>query len=82
VEDKIRTLKEIRFLQQDDELVICFKGNGFLYNMVRILTGTLLEIGSGKRDPGEMREILEKRNRIYAGKTAPPEGLYLWKVSY
>ncbi|NWN93264.1 MAG: tRNA pseudouridine(38-40) synthase TruA [Bacillus sp. (in: Bacteria)] len=82
VEDRVRTLKEIRFLRQDDELVICFKGNGFLYNMVRILTGTLLEIGSGKREPSEMREILEKRNRIYAGKTAPPEGLYLWKVSY
>ncbi|GER67230.1 tRNA pseudouridine synthase A [Weizmannia acidilactici] len=82
VEDKIRTLKEIEFLRKEGELVIRFTGDGFLYNMVRILTGTLLEIGSGKRAPGEMRKILEKRNRIFAGKTAPPQGLYLWKVSY
>ncbi|WP_018665058.1 tRNA pseudouridine(38-40) synthase TruA [Heyndrickxia acidiproducens] len=82
VEDKVRTLMKIDFLQQDDELVIRFVGNGFLYNMVRIITGTLLEIGSGKRAPGEIQEILEKRNRIFAGKTAPPHGLYLWSVSY
>jgi tRNA pseudouridine38-40 synthase len=50
--------------------------------MVRILVGTLIEVGSGKRKSEEIMEILEKRDRRYAGKTAPGQGLYLWQVLY
>jgi tRNA pseudouridine38-40 synthase len=82
VEDKIRTIRSIELIQKHDELEFIFKGNGFLYNMVRILTGTLLEVGTGKKRASDMEWILSQKNRIYAGKTAPAEGLYLWKVYY
>ena len=69
-----------RFPERAIELL--YTGNGFLYNMVRILTGTLLEIGSGMRKPEEMKVILEAKNRDMAGRTAPPEGLFLLHVAY
>lgn len=82
IEDRVRTIKEINFSKDGDLLCIQFVGNGFLYNMVRILVGTLLEIGSGRRAPDELLEILVKKDRCFAGKTAPAHGLYLWKVFY
>ncbi|RFU68596.1 tRNA pseudouridine(38-40) synthase TruA [Peribacillus saganii] len=82
VVDKIRTIREIEFYEEDDKLIFKFVGNGFLYNMVRIIMGTLLEAGSGKKSPAEMRDILDKKDRGAAGKTAPGHGLYLWKVHY
>jgi len=82
VEDKIRTIERIDFFQEDELLTIRFEGNGFLYNMVRILVGTLLEVGTEARKPKEMADILEKRDRRFAGKTAPAQGLYLWQVFY
>ncbi|MFB7303901.1 tRNA pseudouridine(38-40) synthase TruA [Heyndrickxia sporothermodurans] len=82
VADKVRTIEDIRFVKSNEELEVQFIGNGFLYNMVRILMGTLLEVGIGKRKSEEIPSILEQRNRINAGKTAPAEGLYLWKVYY
>ena len=82
VKDKVRTIYGIDFIQQGTELTITYRGNGFLYNMVRILTGTLMEVGSGKREPHEMKEILLKKDRAAAGKTAPPQGLYLCEVYY
>ena len=59
-----------------------FEGNGFLQNMVRILTGTLIEVGLGKRDAGSMPEILAALDRQAAGYTAPAEGLCLQQVFY
>ncbi|NWQ44245.1 tRNA pseudouridine(38-40) synthase TruA [Bacillus sp. EB106-08-02-XG196] len=82
VEDKVRTIETIEILQDEKRVSFRFVGNGFLYNMVRILVGTLIEVGSGKRQPEEIVEILDKRDRRYAGKTAPGQGLYLWKVYY
>ncbi|WNS75640.1 tRNA pseudouridine(38-40) synthase TruA [Bacillus sp. DTU_2020_1000418_1_SI_GHA_SEK_038] len=82
VEDKIRELQEIDLKEGEGSLEFRFVGNGFLYNMVRILVGTLLEVGAGERDPNSMRDILEKKDRSFAGKTAPGHGLYLWKVFY
>ncbi len=82
VEDKVRTIENIEIIQDGERLSFLFVGNGFLYNMVRILVGTLIEVGSGKRKPEDIVEILEKRDRRYAGKTAPGHGLYLWKVYY
>ena len=58
------------------------KGEGFLYNMVRIMTGTLVEVGQGKRRPEEIKEIIEAADRQKAGHTAPPGGLYLAEVYY
>lgn len=82
MEDKVRTIKEITINQEGDMLSFRFIGNGFLYNMVRILVGTLLEIGSGDRNVEEIPELLRKKDRRLAGKTAPAHGLYLWKVFY
>ncbi|WP_174734549.1 tRNA pseudouridine(38-40) synthase TruA [Mesobacillus harenae] len=82
VEDRVRTIKEIEFFEEDEMLVFRFVGNGFLYNMVRILMGTLLEIGGGDRDPFSLPEVLEKKDRRLTGKTAPGQGLYLWEVFY
>ena len=78
----VRRLNSIEIREQGSKVVLLYTGNGFLYNMVRILTGTLLEVGLGKRKPEEMREILEAKNREAAGMTAPPEGLFLLEVEY
>lgn len=78
----VRTLHSISFHQRDHVLEIQYTGDGFLYNMVRILTGTLIEVGMGKRDPGSMEQILQAKDRQAAGYTAPPEGLFLTKVEY
>ena len=82
VVDKVRTIKEMDFEESDDFMVFRFVGEGFLYNMVRILVGTLLDVGSGKMSPQDMSGILDKKDRSFAGKTAPAQGLYLWKVFY
>jgi tRNA pseudouridine38-40 synthase len=82
VEDKVRTIYEIDLLQEKDELVFRFVGDGFLYNMVRIMVGTLLDVGRKKIQPEEIPVILRRKDRRLAGKTAPGHGLYLWQVNY
>jgi tRNA pseudouridine38-40 synthase len=82
VEDKVRTIESIDFTRVDELLTIRFVGNGFLYNMVRILVGTLLEVGSGERSPEDIPIILAHKDRRLSGKTAPAHGLYLWEVFY
>jgi tRNA pseudouridine38-40 synthase len=82
VVDKVRTLFAISIEQEHDELVFKLVGSGFLYNMVRIIVGTLLEIGAEKREVNELAAILSAKDRTIAGKTAPGSGLFLWKVSY
>ncbi|MDO4296313.1 MAG: tRNA pseudouridine(38-40) synthase TruA [bacterium] len=78
----VRTIHAISFREENDILTIRFRGDGFLYNMVRILVGTLVEIGDGRREPEEMKQILEAKDRGAAGYTAPPQGLFLVKVFY
>lgn len=78
----VRKLYSIHFQESREELAIEFNGNGFLYNMVRILTGTLLEVGDGKRQPEDMKKILEGRDRSLAGPAAPARGLTLSEVQY
>ena len=78
----VRRLDAIRLEELPGELRLTFQGNGFLYQMVRILTGTLLEVGSGKRTPEEIPGILEARERKYAGAAAPAQGLTLMQVLY
>ena len=78
----VRTIYEIRFEERPGELDIYYTGNGFLQNMVRILTGTLIEVGDGRREAEEMPGLLESRNRELAGYTAPAAGLTLLNVEY
>ena len=82
VADTVRTVYAVRVFQRGKLLTVSVTGNGFLYNMVRIITGTLLYVGLGKIEPGEIPDVIASRDRRRAGVTAPPEGLCLWKVSY
>lgn len=78
----VRTVTAIDIERDGLDLTITYRGDGFLYNMVRILTGTLLEVGHGLREPDEMPAILAARDRAAAGKTAPAQGLTLVRVEY
>lgn len=82
VESTVRTVYSVELEEQGAELVIRICGSGFLYNMVRIIAGTLLEVGQGKREPEEMSEILAARERSAAGPTAPAKGLTLIKYEF
>lgn len=82
VEDKVREIYSFRVERCADEVFFIVSGDGFLYNMVRIMVGTLLEIGSGKIEKGQILQIIEKKDRALAGFTAPPHGLYLNAVYY
>lgn len=78
----VRTIYKAKVEKQGERIIIELTGNGFLYNMVRIIAGTLVEVGLGKIKPEEISEIIEKKERANAGKTLPPQGLYLVKVEY
>lgn len=78
----VRNVDSIQITQEGPYLRFTYHGNGFLQNMVRILTGTLLEVGYGKRSPDNMLFLLEARNRKEAGFMAPAQGLCLIKVDY
>ena len=78
----VRTVSAINIAVEGADMSITFRGDGFLYNMVRILTGTLLEVGQGERKAEEMPAILESLDRTRAGKTAPAQGLTLVQVEY
>ena len=78
----VRTVEEIRIEEQKDEIFFYFSGNGFLFHMVRILMGTLLEVGMGKREASEMPDILDSGKRERAGALAPSRGLTLLEVRY
>ncbi|WP_186576140.1 tRNA pseudouridine(38-40) synthase TruA [Aquibacillus kalidii] len=80
--DKIRTIYHATCTEVGDKVTFTFKGSGFLYNMVRILVGTMIEVGREKLSPQDMVNIIEAKDRKKAGKTAPPQGLYLWNVVY
>lgn len=82
VKHKVRTIHEIDIFEEGDEVIFRFTGSGFLYQMVRILVGTLLEVGRGERSCTEIKTILYARDRKEAGVTAPGCGLTLWKVTY
>lgn len=77
VETTVRTLYKAEVIQDEEYIRIRVQGNGFLYNMVRIIAGTLMEVGSGKRQPEDIKTILEAKDRNAAGPTAPARGLML-----
>ncbi len=79
----VRTIYKAEVKQMpNDKIWIELTGNGFLYNMVRIIAGTLVEVGLGKIKADEINDIMESKRRENAGKTLPPQGLYLVNVEY
>jgi len=78
----VRTVKKISIKKDKDSIFIEIEADGFLYNMVRNIVGTLIEIARGKLPPESMKRILLSKNRIYAGPIAPSHGLCLVKVKY
>lgn len=82
VEDTIRTVTSLDILQEGEDLTIRITGNGFLYNMVRIIAGTLIRVGRGFYEPERVKEILEERKRTAAGVTAASNGLVLVRIDY
>lgn len=82
ITDHVRTIYSLDVIRDGDMITVRVCGNGFLYNMVRIIVGTLLKAGSGMMDPDEIPAILEAKDRSRAGDTARPQGLTLVKICY
>ncbi len=83
VEDKVRTVNSLSIDTNElGDIIIHINGNGFLYNMVRIIVGNLIYIGMGKLAPEDITPILNSRDRRKSAITSPPNGLYLEKIFY
>lgn len=82
VKDNVRTISDCSIRRDGDTVIFSVTGDGFLYNMVRIIVGTLIDINSGKIPENTIPDIIESRDRLRAGITAKPHGLYLNKVYY
>lgn len=78
----VRTIYKAEIEQKNDRIIIELTGNGFLYNMVRIIVGTLVDVGLRKIKAEEIPDIIQAKDRTKAGKTLPPYALYLVKVEY
>lgn len=81
-ETTVRTVHSLELFKEEENIIMEVAGDGFLYNMVRIIAGTLVETGLGKKDPESIADIIASGNRSTAGHTAPPQGLYLVEVYY
>lgn len=82
VKDFVRTIYDLQITQNGNELQILISGSGFLYNMVRIIVGTLIDVALGKISADELPSIISAKDRSLAGTTVKPDGLYLFKVEY
>ena len=82
VENTVRTIYFLQVIKEGDQIRIRINGNGFLYNMVRIIVGTLLKVGTGMYPPEHMKEILEAKDRRMAGPKAEARGLTLMEIEY
>lgn len=82
VESTVRCIYDLQVKKEGEVITISVKGNGFLYNMVRILAGTLMKVGAGQIQPEEIPEIIEAKDRQKAGPTAPAHGLTLVEIQY
>ena len=78
----VRTIQDLSIKKDGDLIIIKIKADGFLYNMVRIIVGTLLRVAQGKINPEDIPKIISEKNRALAGPTAPAHGLYLNKIFY
>ena len=81
-EDTVRTIYDLDITREGCLVTVRIRGNGFLYNMVRIIVGTLVRVGRGFYPPEKVKEILDAKERTEAGVTAPPQGLVLVKIEY
>lgn len=77
-----RTIYSFRIENSGDSVIMLVKGNGFLYNMIRIMVGTLIDVSEGKLSPDDIPDILDAKDRLRAGRTAMAHGLYLSRVFY
>ena len=82
VKDAVRTVYSLDFEKDGNDYTFRITGNGFLYNMVRIIVGTLIYVGQGRISPNEVKNIIDSKDRTLAGITMPPQGLYLESVVY
>lgn len=82
VEDTVRSVKSFKVWREGDIVYFKVEADGFLYNMVRIMVGTLLFVSEGKIKKDELKDVILSKERKRAGKTAPPQGLYLNKINY
>ncbi len=81
-ENPIKTLRRLDLVQEGDDLILQFEGDGFLYKMVRNIVGALIQVGRGKLEPEEIKQILAAKDRTRASQAAPPQGLFLFRVEY
>ncbi len=82
IPDHVRTIYEAEVTEEGQLITFRITGNGFLYNMVRIIAGTLIQVGLGERTPESVKDVLESQNRENAGPTAPAKGLTLMRIVY
>lgn len=82
METTVRNVMSLEVTQREDIVKINIRADGFLYNMVRIITGTLVWVGEGKIEPSYVKEIIKGKSRSLAGPTAPPQGLALYRIYY
>lgn len=78
----VRILSDCKVIENGERIIIELTGNGFLYNMVRIIAGTIVDVGLGKIALEDLKDIIDSKDRQKAGKTLPPHGLYLVQVRY
>ena len=82
VKDTVRTVEKVEIIKNGEDVEIRVTGNGFLYNMVRIIAGTLVDVGKGKIAANDVEDIIKSGDRVRAGKTLPAKGLTLYSVKY
>jgi tRNA pseudouridine38-40 synthase len=78
----VRTIRSLKIVARQERFFFVVEGDGFLFNMVRTIAGTLIDVGRGRRDPECVVRALETKDRRQSGQTAPPQGLYLVRVLY
>ncbi len=82
VKTTVRNVLDVRVKENGEEIIVEVEGEGFLYNMVRIITGTLIKVGLGAYPPEHVKDIIESKDRRNAGETVPAKGLFLQKIEY
>lgn len=82
IENKVRYIYQSEVWEENNEIIYQITGNGFLYNMVRIIVGTLVDVGTDRIKAEDIEGILNAKDRNYACKTAPAKGLFLWDIKY
>ena len=82
IKGTVRTVDKVQLTRDGEYIYVDVTGSGFLYNMVRIITGTLIAVGKGKMEPEQVKEAIDQKDRKLAGATAQAQGLFLMEVYY